>query len=160
MASVNPPGGAESVVFPWRWCGDWEIPHLRTGNGDDELGSVPYLARNADPAIVRVHQLLDDGQADPASSGVPDAGSRARTDRRRVRGPPGEMPLPESSTTMPGHAIMRRNGHLDGSTRRSELDGVGEEVGERPGATGSCRPEPPRAEDHGSRRALHLPAAR
>jgi hypothetical protein len=48
---------------------------LSDRNGDHKGGSEPLLARNADVALVGADQLLDDGQADPTSGGVPDVGS-------------------------------------------------------------------------------------
>ncbi len=106
-----------------------ENVRLCAGNRDDELGSLPFFARSRDLPVMGVHQLLNDGQADPTPRGVPDSWSAPKSieDVSQVLWSNAPTRVFDND---PGYAITGRDGHCDRSTRWSELDGIRQEVGD------------------------------
>ena len=62
-------------MLMWRRDGDWRVSISRARNRDHEPRSTSLFARDRNVAVVSPDQLLYDGQAHAASSGLSNCGS-------------------------------------------------------------------------------------
>ena len=88
---------------------------------------MPFFAHNDHLTVVSVYELLDDGQSNPAASGISDARPPPKSVEDvvqiRLRNAPPRIFHGELS-----QVITRRDDYLDRSFSRSELEGICQEI--------------------------------